>query len=70
MGRGTREATLTALPTQKTAGHTSVLFTVEMSSTKLGNPNHIADRTAIPKGQPGDNAFFVSAPDSDLKGAC
>ena len=59
-GKGeAREGTLTALPMQKVAGHTSVPFTAEMPSTKLGNPNHTIDRTVIPKGESGDALYLL-----------
>lgn len=59
-GKGdTRGGTLTALPMQKAVGHTSVPFTAEMSSTKLGKPNHTVDRTVMPKGESGDALYLL-----------
>lgn len=41
--------TLTALPTQKASGNTSVLLVTEMPSTMLGRPSHTEDLTMIPE---------------------
>lgn len=55
----TKGEVLTAVPTQKAAGQTSVPLTLEMFSTKSGNANHATDRTTIPRQELDDTLYLV-----------